>query len=290
MSVILDNTYHLYNQPAYPWLGRAYRRAQGIELLIDIFQELGAFRDEELFVGLGETTNPEDVRRYLRTVFLASELCSLQPRPAALAYIKRTAPPLVTYFLLNILQCSLFLFSRAQKFIRQWDTVMGGVEPSIMDAVARDLPNASLRMAESILRRGPSTMVDLFCTRHPTYVRFVRAWRLLVFAKPKRGWGSFSSRLMSKAAVTALRRVSDVSFMRGLGQLGVFDMNIRSWGRAVPDEDAWQALMVGQGWARPLPSLQDISWRLRQRQRDQLLVLGDCLILDNQPAPAALLG
>lgn len=270
MSILLQHTSNLlYGGHTWKWLGEAYRRTQKIELLLDIFEHLDAASEPELWRGVC-LEHGEHHRRYLKTVFLAAELCSLQRDWERHQYLQTTAPALVTEFASHVLTCSVFLFTKLDAFVSDWDTRMGGVDGfTRFEGVYHD-PKCSLNIflvADSFLRCGPSAVVDLFCDHYQDLQTFERAWRKgFNITSVQRAQVPVHRRghwFISHARAVTVSRNHRRCLVGRKDTLGVFTKRLSLWMRTIIDDEAWELLMVEQNWTRPFASLKDVLWRLK---------------------------
>jgi hypothetical protein len=260
MSILLQQTSDmLYNRQPYKWLGEAYERAQGIELLLDVFESLGAYDNKEFWYRTVESTDRDHARRYLQTIFLASELCALQGTwQDQCQYIEETSPMFVTEFAAHVWDCSTFLFLNAEVFIKDWDTRMGGTESCpLMDGIRRDYGRQLCLLSETFLRYGPSKVLPLFTQQYTDYEDFIKASSrgLPIYAQsldtpPGSNWSE--DLLFSRVEDTVDEHCEQMKLENQEDELGLYGegyragacgMDIQKFKQVVSDNEAWERLM-----------------------------------------------
>lgn len=176
IRLLLERTAPTEKPPSFAWLHRAYARGHAIELLVNALENSGLYKDQSIFGTVfslyGRPLVPADytdVRRYVVTMLLATEITSMSGRTCAQkCTLVERGPRWATGFSLHSRKLMRFLVSVLHACIKQTDITKLGT-PDVTGAwlFAADGPEYLTDfLYHGVLLAGARGIVDIISTTY----------------------------------------------------------------------------------------------------------------------------
>jgi hypothetical protein len=272
---LLEATAPTIRRPCFRWLSHAYTRGHAIELLTNALENAGLYQNQSVFGSIfsiyGRPLVAEDhvdVRRYVLTMLLAVELCSVSNETGRHKLIWVTFGPrwtaglaLHTEDLLRHLVKMLYL-SIEEHNRETWGP---SDAPSGFFPDREQAERLTSYLFSGMLLTGARGIVDILSTTYKTYDQFVAVAR-------ERLYGGYLERYRVDELWPQQRLPGSLWFLNALKNRRdqerfskattdnpgavykdyIDKIAIDEWKSDIPNEEAWIRFVHSNGWSNPL--------------------------------------
>lgn len=271
---LLEATVPINWPPSFSWLSRAYTRGHAIRLLVNVLENAGLYKDQSLFGTNfsihGRPLVPADyadVRRYVMTMLLAVELCSLSGNTRQKWAWANVGPRWTAGFALLSQDLIRYLVKVLHLCIEGHNALTWG--PS--DAPSGFFPDETQAedlihyLYSGMLLSGARGIVDLLSTTYHSYDQFIAVTR-------QRLYGDYLERCTQdelwpqQRMPNRLWLLSALKHRRGQERWDatatddpgatykdyVGEMDIDEWKKEIPDDEAWTGFVHDNNWSKPM--------------------------------------
>jgi hypothetical protein len=268
IKILLEATAPSIKPPSFHWLSDAYSRGHAIERLVNALENSGIYKDQSvfgtIFSAYGRPLVPEDhtdVRRYVLTMLLAVELCSVSGNISHRLVWANLGPRWTAGLILRSRDLIHFVVKMLYLVIENHDASTWG--PS--DAPSGFFPSRAQadRLANYLLSgmllSGAKGIVDILSTTYECYDQLVAVARQRLFnfhlesyheeelwpeqQIPRRLW--FISSLWGRSMEEAYNGTNTYKDYVG-------GIDIDCWKSDIINDKAWIRFMHDNGWSKPL--------------------------------------